>query len=515
MSENAGEKVPVSPKASGSEHSTDVKVSTHSSGTEVLPEPKKLSNKELKELKKKEKSAKRAAAKAAAGDNGITGGNTSAGSQNIKHDDHQKNKLQTSSNIKKQLNQTKIKEFKKVPPLFSHLETREQRILATTPQLANIVHPSILSLTLKYSTYNIVGSTPRCRAMLLAFKQVISSYDTPEGTTLSRNLTSHLSHQIEYLKTSRPLSATMGNAIRWLKQEISLISIDVSDKDAKKELCDKIDQFIREKLELAHDLIISNCSVHIQNNSTILTYGNSEVLSKIFEYCHSKENKKFRVIIVDSRPLFEGKKLAKKLCSSGIKCQYVLINALSSILNDVDYIMLGAHAVLSNGRLYSRVGTALIAMSATSRNIPVLVCCESIKFTDKVQLDSVTLNELADGDDLVKIDKKPIKKLGFALDQFLKEKSLEEEKEKLKIQKNSNNNNNNNGSKKITKEQEGEMNFLTKTEPLANWKEISNLNILNIMYDLTPPEYIKKIITEVGSLPPSSVPVILREYKST
>ena len=34
------------------------------------------------------------------------------------------------------------------------------------------------------------------------------------------------------------------------------------------------------------------------------------------------------------------------------------------------------------------------------------------------------------------------------------------------------------------------------------------------MYDLTPPEYINKVITELGALPPSSVPVILREYKN-
>lgn len=51
--------------------------------------------------------------------------------------------------------------------------------------------------------------------------------------------------------------------------------------------------------------------------------------------------------------------------------------------------------------------------------------------------------------------------------------------------------------------------------PLKDWKSYPNLNILNIMYDLTPPEYIKKVVTELGALPPSAVPVILREYKNT
>jgi translation initiation factor eIF-2B subunit delta len=53
-----------------------------------------------------------------------------------------------------------------------------------------------------------------------------------------------------------------------------------------------------------------------------------------------------------------------------------------------------------------------------------------------------------------------------------------------------------------------------KPGPLKNWRDLPNLKLLNILYDLTPPEYIKKIVTEVGSLPPSSVPVIIREYNS-
>ena len=70
--------------------------------------------------------------------------------------------------------------------------------------------------------------------MLQAFKQVIQDYSTPENTTLTRHLTAHLSHQIEFLKTGRPLSVSMGNAIRWLKQEISVISIDTLKPKLKK-----------------------------------------------------------------------------------------------------------------------------------------------------------------------------------------------------------------------------------------------------------------------------------------
>jgi translation initiation factor eIF-2B subunit delta len=39
---------------------------------------------------------------------------------------------------------------------------------------------------------------------------------------------------------------------------------------------------------------------------------------------------------------------------------------------------------------------------AQAAGVPVLVCCETYKFTERVQTDSFVYNELADPDDLVK-----------------------------------------------------------------------------------------------------------------
>lgn len=479
-------------------------------------EPQGLSNKDLKELKKKEKAAKRAAQKEAAGIS------PEQQEQIAQQKIDKKKQAQTNTNLKKQLSQAVYKdEAIRIPALFSHLETREQRN-ASSPTVSHIVHPSILTLSLHFSSHKIVGSTARLRRMLEVFKIVIRDYKTPENTTLTRHLTGHLSHQIEYLKSSRPLSMSMGNAIRWLKQEISHISIDTSEQDAKNVLCERIDDFIREKIELSDRLIVENASKHITNGSTVLTFGHSEVLLQLFQYCVLEQSKTFNLVIVDSRPLFEGKKLLSRLVSTHLepasdsvrhvqptpitkdrlKINYVLINLLSStILEDVDCVFLGAHAMLSNGHLYSRVGTAMVAMMAHRRNIPVLTCCESIKFTDRVQLDSVTTNELADPEDLVVNinSKQPPQKKSLALEQFIKQ---EEEKKKVQTGRKQ-------GSEKKDIQPED------ADSPLKDWKLLPSLDILNIMYDLTPPLYINKVVTELGSLPPSSVPVILREYKNT
>lgn len=50
--------------------------------------------------------------------------------------------------------------------------------------------------------------------------------------------------------------------------------------------------------------------------------------------------------------------------------------------------------MLANGYVMSRVGTSLIALVAKTFNVPVLVCCETYKFSDRVQTDSFVFNEL-------------------------------------------------------------------------------------------------------------------------
>ncbi|KAK9488499.1 initiation factor 2 subunit family-domain-containing protein [Lipomyces starkeyi] len=342
--------------------------------------------------------------------------------------------------------------------LFKHLEITRR---SGTADAAKDIHPAILALTLQFASYTVIGSSARCRATLRAFQTVIKDYRTPAGTTLSRNLTNHLSRQIDFLKTARPLSITMGNAIRWLKQEISVVSIDISDDQARESLMEKIETYIRDKIEVADRVIVQSAVKQISKGDVILTFSRSAVVEQVFLEANLR-GIEFSVVVVDTRPFYEGKEMVRRLSNAGLRCEYVLISGLSYVLNDITSVFLGAHAVLSNGQLYSRVGTALVAMSAKRKNIPVIVCCESIKFSNRVQLDSVTFNELGSPDDLmnISIDSAP------------------------------------------------------KPGPLKNWRDLPNLKLLNILYDLTPPEYIKKIVTEVGSLPPSSVPVIIREYNS-
>ena len=242
----------------------------------------------------------------------------------------------------------------------------------------------------------------------------------------------------------------MGNAIRWLKLEISKVDIDIPEAEAKKGLCDAIDVFIGERVTYADQVITQSAAERIRDGDVIMTYAKSSIVQRALVKAHD-DGKKFRVIVVDSRPLHEGKHLAAALIGLGIDVKYCLINGLSHNIQDVTKVLLGAHAMMSNGRLFSRVGTALVAMEANEADKPVIVLCETIKFTERVALDSIVHNEIAPADELV-----------------------------------------------------------IPGGALEKWGDIKKLQLCNPMYDVTPADYIQMIVTESGNVPPTSVPVLHR-----
>lgn len=59
-------------------------------------------------------------------------------------------------------------------------------------------------------------------------------------------------------------------------------------------------------------------------------------------------------------------------------------------------LFVGAHSIHANGAVFSRAGTATVAMMAKSHNVPVVVCCETYKWSESVRWDSFSKNELGE-----------------------------------------------------------------------------------------------------------------------
>lgn len=246
---------------------------------------------------------------------------------------------------------------------------------------------------LQHLAGDISGDNARCIAMLQAFQEAIKDYTTPPMKDLTMDLTAKINSYVSFLIECRPLSMSMGNAIRFLKNQIRKLNVNLSEPEAKASLCSDIGRFIDEKIILADKVIVQHAVTKIRDGEVLLTYGFSCVVEMILIYAH-KIGKKFRVVIVDSRPNLEGQKLLRRLVTRGLDCTYTHINAISYIMREATRVFLGASSIFSNGTLYSKVGTACVAMVANAFSVPVIVCCEAYKFHERVLLDSICSNEL-------------------------------------------------------------------------------------------------------------------------
>jgi len=390
----------------------------------------------------------------------------------------------------------------------SHLYPSSKQI-ASLSNAPREIHPSVLTLGLHLRSLTLCGSTSRTLGLLLVLKRVINAYTTPPNTALSRHLTTHLSHQISFLSAARPLSIAQGNAIRWLKQLISQLDPDIEESEAKKFLCSTIDDFIREKVTLAGEVISTQASSRIEKTGeTILVYGKSSLVERTLFHAARDEGKTFRVVIVDSRPLFEGKNLARGLLRAGMReggelsgCEvvYTLISGLAEVLEqeNITKCILGASGMLGNGALYSRCGTAMVAMMAKEAKVPVMVVAETLKFTGKMAVDSLSLNEIGDTDALIeKQDSSKILTTPGVAAAVTKENETAGKK----------------GGGKKKDDDANENDDQNANSLLKDWHEKPNLYLLNLMYDVTPAEYIDLIICELGTLPPGAVPVVNGVY---
>ena len=240
---------------------------------------------------------------------------------------------------------------------------------------------------------DVCGGNARCIAMLQAFQEAIKDYSTPSEKTLARDLTAKIGSYLSFLIECRPLSISMGNAIRFLKNRIAKLPLTLSEAEVKATLHSDIDRFINEKIILADKVIVKHAVTKISDGDVLLTYGSPSAVEMVLLHAHEL-GKQFRVVVVDSRPKLEGQLLLHRLVGKGIDCTYTHVNAISYIMHEVTRVFLGASSVLSNGTVYSRVGTACVAMVAHAFRVPVLVCCEAYKFHERVQLDSLCSNEL-------------------------------------------------------------------------------------------------------------------------
>jgi len=382
--------------------------------------------------------------------------------ETLSSEQKKKSEKKSPASTTKQQNDA-VSKCQKVAPLFSHLHQYERDTAIVNKLLGSSggnVHSSCVHLGLQLVDGQVVTSESKCLELLRCLQDVVISClnDMPnlnEVQDLFKEIDNALTPNLLFLKQCRPLSISMDNSVRAIKARLkSLDGLKSSGLEAViEEIRSVFSSFIEENLSLAAQQISMTAGTKIQNGDVILTYSENELIEQIL--VDASKEKKFKVIVVDGRVQLRGSKMAARLIQEGIETTYILVTAVSQILNSVTKVFLGCEGVMANGGVLAEVGTSQVALLAESVGVPVLMCCQSFKFTERVQTDSFVYNELLDPQEMAATPNTTV-------------------------------------------------NFLEK------WKDQSSVHLLNLAYDVTPASLVSAVITEISVVPTTSVPVILR-----
>lgn len=346
--------------------------------------------------------------------------------------------------------------------LFPHVPMRASNLdsLCVNYQFKGItMHPSIIDVAVKMNKGIIKGSTPRSLSLLVALKSMIKEYKTPPGKGIERDLPHKIESSLNFLQVYRPITTGMANAAAYVKRHVTKYALEgLDEENCKLRLSELIDSYIRDELNCALKSITEAASNLICDGDTIMTYGSSLKVKHAIYAAVEQQNKSFDVIVVDSGPEYSGKEMIEFLTHLKIPVTYIYINAIAHVMSNVTKVLVGGHSVLANGFVTARMGCSTIALVASSYNVPFIVACETTEFSDSVHTDSFAFNEAGAIDDYFSVTNDKLKDF-----------------------------------------------IVNSTNKYKN-----NLTIFNLLFDLTPPEYVSMVVTEKGILPCSAVSAVIR-----
>ncbi|WP_440059547.1 ribose 1,5-bisphosphate isomerase [Thermogladius sp. 4427co] len=188
-------------------------------------------------------------------------------------------------------------------------------------------------------------------------------------------------------------------------------------------------------------------SKRIKENSVILTHCHSTAAVSVITEAY-RQGKVVKVYSTETRPFYQGRITTRQLLENGVPVVQIPDSAVRYIMHEIDHVVIGADTITSNGAVVNKIGTSQVALAAHEARVRVFVAAETYKFSPMTVIGELVPIEYRDPTEVVP----------------------------------------------------------------ADWLEAhKNVKVLNPSFDVTPPEYIDAIITEVGVIPPQAAIMILTD----
>ena len=208
------------------------------------------------------------------------------------------------------------------------------------------------------------GATELALAAVSTLKDICRMHQNASVEALDKDLA----------EAARELSAARPS-INAIRTGLLLALSRLRDKRSVKECLAEIERFERE-LSASSEKCAKNASRVLRSGMTVMT---NSLSSTILKTAHFSKRKRLRFIVVESRPLFEGRQTAKRLSRMGFAATLISDAACSIYINDCDLVLVGADTIPPDGSVVNKAGTKLIALAAYEKKIPFYCVAQKIK----------------------------------------------------------------------------------------------------------------------------------------
>ncbi len=185
----------------------------------------------------------------------------------------------------------------------------------------------------------------------------------------------------------------------------------------------------------------------IKDDAVVLTHCHSTASVSVIVKAY-KMGKIKRVYSTETRPFYQGRITTRQLLENGVPVIQIPDSAVRLIMHEVDQVVIGADTIASNGAVINKIGTSQIALAAHEARVRVFVAAETYKFSPMTVFGELVSIEFRDPTEIV---------------------------------------------------------------PREWINDHPNVEVLNPAFDVTPPEYIDALITEIGVIPPQAAILVLME----
>jgi translation initiation factor 2B subunit (eIF-2B alpha/beta/delta family) len=117
---------------------------------------------------------------------------------------------------------------------------------------------------------------------------------------------------------------------------------------------------LKEKIDRSSQIAGQAASNYLHDGQSYATISHSEFVLHTFESA-AREKKYFKVFVMESRPLFEGRLTARALAKMGHHPVLVADAAVGIVVNEIESAIAGADAIYSDGTLINKIGSFPLA----------------------------------------------------------------------------------------------------------------------------------------------------------